>query len=217
MGERPTAAWASGRAAAAAGLVLLMAASGGVLAQDGMTAPEEVAGAAQGMVTAQGTTAPPAGFSVSVSPYDDSALNLTLKADFEAALAARWQARVTEEAAADLLLLFESEVVPADLAPPPPSLGSARLDERGAEVNVNIWSSSKDSVLGGRRDSAGGGSNLFHINAVLRDRQSAEVVWQGDAYYVLREPEVEPTARALVPPLVDRIGQSVVREPLFLD
>src|SRR3546814_8197754 len=77
-----------------------------------------------------------------------------------------------EEAAAAFLLLFESEVVPADMAPPPPSLGSARLDGGGAEVNVNVWSSSQDSVLGGRQESNEAGTNVFHINAVLRDRRS---------------------------------------------
>ena len=214
MGER-RAARAPRRTAAAAGL-LLVAAAGGAWSQEALV-PDEVARTAPGMVTAQGLRAPSLGFSVSVAPYDDSELNLKLKADFEAALAERWQARVTAEPAAALLLLFESEVVPADLAPPPPSLGSAHVDDGGAEVNVNVWSSSKDSVLGGRRDSAGGGSNVFHINAVLRDRQSGEVVWQGDAYYVLREPEVERVARALVSPLVDRIGQSLVREPLIID
>src|SRR3546814_2948911 len=81
-----------------------------------------------------------------------------------------------EEAAAAFLLLFESEVVPADMAPPPPSLGSARLDGGGAEVNVNVWSSSQDSVLGGRQESNEAGTNVFHINAVLRsDEHTSEL------------------------------------------
>jgi hypothetical protein len=201
---------------AVAGLVLLVALPGGAGAQEG-TVPGEVARTAPGMVTAQTFRAPPAGFSVAVAPYDDSELNLKLKADFEAALAQRWQARMAEEPAAAFLLLFESEVVPANLAPAPPSLGSARLSDGGAEVNVNVWSSSQDSVLGGRQEGPEAGANVFHINAVLRDRASGEVVWQGDGYYVLREPETERVARALVPPLVERIGQSVVREPLNFD
>src|SRR3546814_7832830 len=81
------------------------------------------------MVTAQTFDAPGQAFSVAVSPYDDSDLNLKLKADFEAALAERWQARMIEEAAAAFLLLFESEVVPADMAPPPP-----RSEEHTSEL-----------------------------------------------------------------------------------
>lgn len=203
---------------AAAAFVLLALLPGGARAQEGVgeqrRVPDETAGTASGMVTARTFRTPAAGFSVAVAPYDDTELNLQLKTDFEAALAARWQARATEESVAAFLLLFEAEVVPADLAPPPPSLGSARVDEGGAEVSVNVWSSSQDSVLGGRQTGADAGSNVFHINAVLRDRGSGEVVWQGDAHYVLREPESERIARALVPLLVDRIGQSVVRDPI---
>lgn len=203
-------------AAAAAAVVLLVVLPRESGAQEGVV-PDEVARAAPGMVTAQTFQAPPAGFSVAVAPYDDSELNLKLKADFETALAGRWQARKAEEPAAAFLLLFESEVVPANLAPPPPSLGSARLSDGGAEVNVNVWSSSQDSVLGGRQQAPEAGTNVFHINAVLRNRKSGEVAWQGDAYYVLREPATERVARALVSPLVDRIGQSIVREPLNFD
>lgn len=199
--------------AAAAGAALF---AGGAGAQQG-TVPGEVARSAPGMVTAQTLAAPPPAFTVSVAPYDDTDLNLKLKADFETALTARWQATVRAESAAAYLLLFESEVVPANLAPPPPSLGSANVTEGGAEVSVNVWSTSKDSVLGGRQQAPEAGSNVFHINAILRDRATGEVAWQGDAYYVLREPEPERVARALVAPLVDRIGQSVVREPLALD
>src|SRR3546814_4461316 len=124
------------------------------------------------MGTAQTFDAPGQAFSVAVSPYDDSDLNLKLKADFEAALAERWQARMIEEAAAAFLLLFESEVVPADMAPPPPSLGSARLDGGGAEVNVNVWSSSQDSVLGGRQESNEAGTNVFRSEEHTSELQS---------------------------------------------
>src|SRR3546814_13117359 len=79
------------------------------------------------MVTARSFQAPPAGFSVAIAPYDDTELNLQLKADFEKAFADRWQAQAMEESAAAFLLLFEAEVVPAALAPPPPSLGPARV------------------------------------------------------------------------------------------
>lgn len=172
---------------------------------------------APGMLTTRAFRQPPQGLAVFVSPYDDSELNLKLKGDFESQIADKTGARVTSEQAASFLFLFESEVVPAEQAPSRPSLGSARVDEGGAEVNVNVWSSSQDSVLGGRQQAADLGSSVFHINAVLRDKGSGEVVWQGDAYYDLSGPETERVARALVAPLVDKMGQSVVREPLQLD
>lgn len=204
------------RVAAAAGLALLALAPHQGWSQ-GPRATEALPVTASGMITARSFAAPAAGFSVSVAPYDDSELNLRLKEDFERRLVERWQTHLTAEPAAAFLLLFESEVVSADMAPPPPSLGSARIDEQGAEVQVNVWSSSRDSLFGGRNGNAEGGSNVFHISALLRDRQSGELAWQGDAYYVLSEPNPERVARALVPPLVDRIGRSIVREPLEID
>ena len=203
-------------AALAAGLALLVVLPGDVLAQQARAA-EQAARPASGMVTVRTFRQPAGGFTVAVSPYDDSELNLKLKSDFEAALADRWQAKVTEEAAAAYLLLFEAEVVTGEQVPKAPSLGTARVDDEGAEVSVNVWSSTQDSVLGGRQEAAPAGSNVFHIGAVLRDRASGTVAWQGDAYHVLKEPETERVARALVAPLVDKIGQSVAREPLEIE
>ena len=204
---------------AACFVVLLAALPAGAVAQQAPAAAgDDGAGdVAAGMLTARAFHEPPPNPAVFVAPYDDSALNLKLKDDFENRLADKAGARIVPEASAAFLFLFESEVVPAEQLPRRPSLGSARLDKGGAEVNVNVWSSSQDSVLGGRQQPGAVGSSVFHINAVLRDKNSGEVVWQGDAYYDLSGPETERVARALVAPLVDKMGQSVVREPLQFD
>ena len=200
-----------------AGALAFLAASACQAQQGSAETGQEAGRAAPGMLTARSFSEPPAGAVLFVAPYDDSDLHLKLKSDFEGQLVERIGASLASEAAADFLFLFESEVMPADLAPRPPSLGSARLDDGGAEVNVNVWSSSKDSVLGGRQSTPAGGDNVFHINAVLRDKNSGSVVWQGDAYYVLKEPDPERVARALVGPLVAKVGQSVDREPFQID
>jgi hypothetical protein len=204
-------------AACLALLVVVLPAGGQAQQAPAASGAEAAAPRAPGMLTTHAFSQPPQGLAIFVAPYDDSELNLKLKGDFESRLADKMGARVTPERAASFLFLFESEVVPAEQAPSRPSLGSARVDEGGAEVNVNVWSSSQDSVLGGRRQAAELGSSVFHINAVLRDKASGEVVWQGDAYYDLSGPETERVARALVASLVDKMGQSVVREPLQLD
>lgn len=172
---------------------------------------------APGMVTAQVFLEPPERPTVAVSPYDDSDLNLRIKADFEEQLAVQQRGRVESEARADYLLLFESGVIPAAAVPQGPSLGSAEVTEGGVDVTVNVWSSEKDSVLGGRQEQPDVESSVFHINAVLRERSSGKVVWQGDAYYRLAGPETERIARAMVAPLVEKIGQSVAREPFEID
>ncbi len=202
--------------ALAAGMALLVFIPGASPAQQ-PAGDGAAASAAPGMVTTQAFRMPADGFTVFVSPYDDSDLHLALTADFESRLAASGRAQPAEERAAGYLLLFDSAVIPAEQAPQRPSLGSLRADQGGAEVNVNVWSSSQDSVLGGRQTTREVGSSVIHMNAVLREKASGEVVWQGDAYYVLKEPETERVARALVAPLVERMGESVVREAIEID
>lgn len=179
------------------------------LAQQPATAPSDIA---RGLLTTQVFKETPAQPVIAVSPYDDSDLNLALKADFEAEIAGQNRGRVEREGAADYLLLFESEVIPAEAVPQGPSLGSAEVTDEGVDVNVNVWSSKKDSILGGRQEGAAVNSSVFHINAVLRERGSSTVAWQGDAYYRLTGPATEPVARAMVAPLVNKLGQAVDRE-----
>lgn len=179
------------------------------LAQQPATAPRDIT---RGLLTTQLFKETPAQPAISVSPYDDSDLNLTLKADFEAEIVGQERGRVERAGAADYLLLFESEVMPAEAVPQGPSLGSAEVTDEGVDVNVNVWSSEKDSILGGRQESAEVDSSVFHINAVLRERASSTVAWQGDAYYRLTGPATESVARAMIAPLVRKLGQAGVRE-----
>lgn len=199
---------------AALALLVLLPAAG--RAQE---APAEVAASpTSGFVSARTLGKAPDNPLVFVSPYDDSELNLKLKSDFESRLAETGKARLAaEEGSAAYLLLFETEVMAADRIPRQPSLGTARADQESAEVNVNVWSTTQDSVLGGRQEAPPPGTSVFHINAVLREQKSGEVVWQGDAYHVLKEPETERVARGLVSPLVTRMGETVAREPIEIE
>ena len=166
--------------------------------------------AAPGMITSQAFKPVPEGETITVALYDDSDLNLQLKTEFEDQLKAR--ERVVVEAKTGLLLLFETEIIPTDQVPRGPSLGSAKAGTGGVDVNVNVWSSTQDSVLGGRQDTGDLGANVFHINALLRDQASGEVLWQGDAYYQMLSADTERIARSMVPVLVDKLGQSASHE-----
>ncbi len=179
---------------------------------------------APGMLTTQAFKKIPEGETITVTPYDDNDLNLQLKTEFETELTA--DERTVAEAETGLLLLFEAKVVPAEQAPRRPSLGSVRAsagqerdltreDEDNVEVeaNVNVWSNTQDSVLGGRQEAEDLGASVFHINAVLRNQANGEVLWQGDAYYELLTPDTERVARGMVPPLVDRLGSTTANEP----
>ncbi|WP_299397360.1 hypothetical protein [Pelagibius sp.] len=199
----------------------LAAATDVQLAQaDGAGGPQ-----APGMITSQAFKDFSAAAPITVTPYDDNDLNLQLKAEFETELQAN--ERKVAEAETGLLLLFESKIIPVEQAPRRPSLGSVSArsgrgddpsrqdgsDDVEVDVNVNVWSNTQDSVLGGRQEAQSVGTSVFHINAVLRDQANGEVLWQGDAYYELQSPDAERVARAMVPPLVDNLGKSTANEP----
>ena len=148
---------------------------------------------------------------IAVTLYDDSDFNLKLKAEFEQFL--RDRNRQVAEADAELLLLIDTATIPTDQVPRGPSLGTAQAGSAGVDVNVNVWSSSQDSVIGGRKKPGSLGVSVFHINALLRYRASGEVVWQGDAYHELVTTDTERIARSMVPLLVDNLGRTVTHEP----
>jgi len=215
--------------AAAMGIVVAALATGPepARAEAPQVAQADKAGAPQapGMITSQAFKDFSATAPITVTPYDDNDLNLQLKAEFETELQAN--ERKVAEAKTGLLLLFESKIIPAEQAPRRPSLGSVSArsgrgddpsrqdngDDVQVDVNVNVWSNTQDSVLGGRQEAQDIGASVFHINAVLRDQANGEVLWQGDAYYELQSPDAERVARAMVPPLVDNLGKSTANEP----
>lgn len=82
---------------------------------------------------------------------------------------------------------------------------------------MNVWPTTQDGALGGRPEGSPSGSSLCHIDAVLPEQKSGEVVWQGHACHVLKELETQRVARGLVSALVTRMGETVAREPIEID
>src|SRR3546814_2333194 len=65
---------------------------------------------------------------------------------------------------------------------PPRSTRTDTLFPYTTLFRSNVWSSSQDRVLGGRQESNEAGTNVFHINAVLRDRRSGGVAWRSEEH-----------------------------------
>ena len=90
--------------------------------------------------------------------------------------------------------------------------------DTGVDFRLNFWSSSQDSLLGGRQSKGETrAANVFHMNAVLRDRRSGKVLWQGDAYSEMIVPDEPRIARSMVRPLVTNLGRTVKGEPFELE
>jgi len=163
----------------------------------------------------------PVGLPIEVATFDDTDTNLEIQARFVKELEKSGYL-VAEEA--PLELSFTSEVIQGDLRRKSGSLGrigasteqdrGTRGSDVGVDVELNVWSSTQDSVLGGIQPQAGSGRHAqMHINALLRDRSSGQVLWQGDAFSALVISDERRLARAMVKPLVDAFGRSVKNEP----
>jgi len=176
---------------------------------------------APGRVNSVSYKSMPEGFPILVSTYDNTEINVEILDQMTQALQQRGYL-VAEDA--PLELAFESQTLGVGVADPAPSLGSIsggtghitgnEGSAMGVEATINLWSSSKDSVLGGRKQSdLATKPTRFHINATLRYRDTGQVVWQGDALCEVVTRDQSRLVRAMVGPLVDSLGETVEAEP----
>lgn len=216
-------------AAAGLGLAGFSMAGGTALAggetQLGQTQLVQAGTGSPGRVSTVLYKALPQGLPVEVTTFDDSDLNLDIKARLVEALQKRGQ-MVSGDAPMELS--FESEVMQGQLPEASDSSfgritggSDAETGNRGSStgvnVEVNVWSSTQNSVLGGRREGTKGDQAMFHINAVLRDRESGEVLWQGDAFSTLVGQDHDRIARSMVEPLAGGFGRTVTNQPFDIE
>ncbi len=152
---------------------------------------------------------------IAVRPMDDSKESLEIKRRIDAAL--REAGYAVSDYTADIELSFETEVIEGRFSGESGTLGSLRGGGGGVRLDFNIWSSSKDSLLGGRQRRDDRRANVFHMNAVLRDRESGAVLWQGDAFYEMLIADHARIANSMVWPLVRNLGRTVRREPFQIE
>ena len=178
-------------------------------------------GGAPGSVTSQAIARVPEGFPLEIVVFDDTPDNLQIRDSLSDALDRGGYLQAEQ---APLELTFESEVLEPGKAPRAPSLGTVRSSNetevgnrgsaRGVEAEVNVWSSTKDSLLGGRQ----GGPTLsshprYRLGLQLRDRDSGKVIWQGEAICEMLTGDRARLLRSMARPLVAALGKTVAGEP----
>ena len=158
---------------------------------------------------------------IQVTLFDDSPENLEIKLRFEAALRQAGYRIVGDGAAGDgaLELAVESAVSGGAIESEGPSLGRVQgSNEGGVDVQVNVWLSSKDSLLGGRKAASGGGARSeLRLEAALRERATGQLFWQGSAVAILHLLDRARAAQAMVAPLVDGLGQTITERSFPID
>ena len=203
-----------------AGAVALVALGPGALgagtAESALHLAQLAANGAPGIVTTVALGPLPDGQSIAVTPFADDDLSLSVKARFEAALrAAGWP--VSDSA--PLTLSFDSKIIGGRFTRAEANMGRFEATDEGVQLNLNIWSSSQDSLLGGRQNTGAPSRkvNLFHMNVVLRDRVSGKTLWQGDAYCEMLTADPARIAGAMVAPLIASLGRSVTAQPFDIE
>lgn len=153
---------------------------------------------------------------VAVTPFDDDDLSLAIKARFEDEL--RRLGRPVAESA-PLALSFETRVIEGRFSRTAGNMGRFEGGSDGLRLDLNIWSTTQDSLLGGQRtgESETRQANLLHMNAVLRDRDTGRTLWQGDAYCEMLTADTLRIAASMVGPLVANLGRSARQRPFDIE
>ncbi|MFQ5773283.1 MAG: hypothetical protein ACE5GS_02085 [Kiloniellaceae bacterium] len=171
-------------------------------------------GGAPGIVNAVAFAPVAPGLAIAVKPFDDNELNLAIQQRLEDEL--RGVSRPISDDAV-LGLWFETEVIQGRFPGAAGDLGRFEGGSSGVRFELNIWSSSRDSILGGRRKGEPRRANVFHINAILRDGRSGKTLWQGDAFCEMLTPDTLRIARSMIRPLVAGLGRTVKGEPFDIE
>ena len=162
--------------------------------------------AGRGEVNAVSYREVPQPLSLSVILFDDSSLDLRIRDEMIAALE-RAKQDLGGEPGYELELSSESQA--GGVITRGPSLGRISSSEEDSRIEMNIWSSTQDSILGGRlsdRERITAGS--FTILASLRERGGG-VVWEGRASVGVERNRADPYLAAMVAALAQNLGRTV--------
>ncbi len=160
-----------------------------------------------GMVNAVAFSALPEELVVEVTLFDNTDLDLAIRDEMIEALEGAKHA-VSDGAPYELSLETDAEAI--RYSSKDPSLGEISSVGGGLDVELNVWSSTKDSLLGGRQErTVRQGENHFVIHAVLTDRQAGSVVWEGRATVEGDRGSAAPITRKMVDSLVANLGRTV--------
>lgn len=84
-----------------------------------------------------------------------------------------------------------------------------------ARVRMNIWSTTRDSLLTGRQTGVEQqGFDMLQLRASLNSRTDGRCLWQGEIIEDLEGDDPYKAAAKLIPDLADAVGHAVDRKPI---
>ncbi len=145
--------------------------------------------------------------SLSITLFDDSNLDLRIRDQMVASLE-RAKYSLGDNPLFELEL--SSGVRSGSFSAANPSLGRFSSNTDDTRFEMNIWSSSQDSILGGRHSDRDRRTfSSFEIQATLRERSLGEVVWEGRAVVEAERDQADPYVPRMVESLVQSLGRTV--------
>ena len=167
----------------------------------------QIAAQQEGVVHAVSYREVPDRLAVVIQLYDDTDLDLQIREQMIAALR-QSDHSITEDALFELSLSSETQV--ATYQERQSSLGELSSEDGGLDVQMNVWSTTHDSLLQGRRNQLRRpGVNTFEIVATLRERTLGSVVWEGRAIVRTDRAKAEQLVPSMVNSLVANLGKTV--------
>jgi hypothetical protein len=205
--------------------------------------PAHAAGS-PGVIRAQSFATAPADQTIVIRPQDDSDDNLELGRVIARTMEVKGAKPVTS--GGRLLLTFATAIVPADEGgagntlgdtaagetagrvvqsdqaqinspepPVPPSLGKQILD---SEIRINVWSTSRDSLLQGRQPGSERASTPRYIlSAILFDAETGQQLWRGESVLDGASVNDLATFKQMVRPLLGYYGHNARDEQFWVD
>jgi hypothetical protein len=165
------------------------------------------AAAGEGELNAVSYREVPDRLALSIILFDDTPLDLKIRDEMVTALK---HAKYSLGDESPFELELSSALRSGGVRASDPNLGSVSSDRDDTQIQMNIWSSSQDSILGGRHTGSGSRSDsTFEIHAELRERSLGDVVWQGSAIVTAERDQVEPYVTKMVESLVQNLGHTV--------
>lgn len=202
------------------GIVATLAAAGFAAGAWAADPPAPPAAAPDGYVSGTACTTLPTLPSYAAVPEDDSPENLEAGRYFEEAMRARGLNVPADPRQAEMRLIYRLDRQQSAALSTGPDLGRlGASNTEGVDVRVNIFSTSQDSIMGGRRPKAEQLESQLRVVVRLDQPLNAEergCIWRGEAMARLEIADTATVTRTAVQNLVGALGSTVERAPYTL-
>ena len=159
------------------------------------------------------------GATARISPADDSALYIKVGERVAQAMTAAGHA-VQESGAIDVY--FTVAEAPVEFRESGPNLGTFSVgnptDAPRALVLLNVWSSRKDSILGGRKSKSGSRFSNYLLMAIeVNTRETGKCIWRGEGAIPLSGANADRVATRLADAIMRYLGKSADQERVLVE